>query len=50
MNRGRIMKRSEFWEWLDTCPDKNWFQANDDGEGIRIYFPVDEDPEEDGDE
>jgi len=40
------MKRSEFWEWLDTCPDKDWFQADDDGEGIRIYFPVDEDPEE----
>ena len=40
------MKRSEFWEWMNTCPDKNWFQAADDGAGIRIYFPVNEDPEE----
>ena len=40
------MKRSEFWKWLDTCPEKDWFQAADDGGGIRIYFPVDEDPEE----
>ncbi len=40
------MTRSEFWEWMNTCPNKDWFQAADDGEGIRIYFPVDEDPEE----
>ena len=40
------MKRSEFWEWMNTCPNKDWFQAADDGGGIRIYFPVDEDPEE----
>ena len=39
------MKRSEFWEWMNTCPDKNWFQAADDGGGIRIYFPVNEDPD-----
>ena len=40
------MTRSEFWEWMNTCPNKDWFQAADDGGGIRIYFPVDEDPEE----
>ena len=44
------LKRSEFWKWMDSCPMKEetketegWFQAADDGEGIRIYFPVDED-------
>tara|TARA_A100001388_G_scaffold239528_1_gene194839 strand:+ start:1578 stop:1715 length:138 start_codon:yes stop_codon:yes gene_type:complete len=40
------MTRSELKEWLETCPNKDWFQAADDGGGIRIYFPVDEDPEE----
>jgi len=40
------LKRSEFWKWMDTCPSKEWFQADDDGQGIRIYFPVDEDKEE----
>ena len=40
------MKRSEFFEWLVTCPATDWFQADDDGSGIRIYFPVDEDEEE----
>tara|TARA_Y100000813_G_scaffold194550_1_gene175099 strand:+ start:829 stop:1116 length:288 start_codon:yes stop_codon:yes gene_type:complete len=43
---GKRMTRSEFWEWMNTCPNKDWFQAADDGGGIRIYFPVDEDPEE----
>ena len=40
------MTRSELKEWLETCPNKDWFEAADDGGGIRIYFPVDEDPEE----
>tara|TARA_R100001530_G_scaffold130143_1_gene100885 strand:+ start:269 stop:379 length:111 start_codon:yes stop_codon:yes gene_type:complete len=31
---------------MDTCPSKEWFQADDDGQGVRIYFPVDEDEEE----
>jgi len=44
------MKRSEFWSWMNTCPSSEWFEAADDGEGIRIYFPVNEDEEiEDGD-
>ena len=43
------LKRSEFWKWMDTCPSKEWFQADDDGQGVRIYFPVDEDEEEDDD-
>ncbi len=38
------MTRSELKEWLETCPNKDWFQAADDGQGVRIYFPVDEDP------
>ena len=41
-----IMKRSEFWEWMKTCPNEDWFQADDDGNGVRIYFLVDEDKEE----
>lgn len=40
------MKRSEFWKWLDTCPDKKKIRFEDDGDVIRICFPVDEDPEE----
>tara|TARA_Y100000589_G_scaffold19570_1_gene16296 strand:- start:379 stop:510 length:132 start_codon:yes stop_codon:yes gene_type:complete len=43
-----MMTRSELKEWLETCPNKDWFEAADDGAGIRIYFPVDE--EEDADE
>ena len=38
----RNMTRSELKEWLETCPNKDWFEAADDGAGIRIYFPVNE--------
>lgn len=40
------MKRSEFWEWLNTCPNKKRISFDDDGNIIRICFPVEEDPEE----
>ena len=39
------MKRSEFFEWLVTCPATDWFQENDNVNGITIYFRVDEDEE-----
>ena len=39
------LKRSEFWEWMNTCPSQEWFQADDDGNGVRIYFPLNEDEE-----
>ena len=35
----------EFFEWLVTCPATDWFQENDNVNGITIYFPVDEDEE-----
>ena len=44
------MNRSEFWKWLDTCPEKEWFQADDDGGVISIDFPVDWDEDEDEEE
>ena len=42
------LKRSEFWEWMNTCPSKEWCEDNlfDDGEGVRIWFTVEEDKEE----
>ena len=47
------IKRSEFWEWMNTCPIKEktgktegWLQVNDYFESIEIRFPVDEDEEE----
>ena len=47
------IKRSEFWEWMRTCPIKEetgktegWLQVNDYFESIEIRFPVDEDKEE----
>ena len=51
--KGRIdmnIKRSEFWEWMNTCPIKEetgkpegWLHVNDYFESIEIRFPVDED-------
>ena len=40
------MTRSEFWEWMGTCPDKTWFIVDDDMPQIKILFFADENPEE----
>ena len=47
------IKRSEFWEWMRTCPIKEetgktegWLQVKDYFESIEFRFPVDEDKEE----
>ena len=34
------MSYEEFWEWMDTCPSKEWFLADDDGEGVNLYFAL----------
>ena len=43
------MTRSEFWEWMGTCPDKTWFIVDDDRPQIKILFFADENPEDDED-
>jgi|TARA_E500000081_G_scaffold110784_1_gene112918 hypothetical protein len=40
------MTRSEFWEWMNTCPSDDWIGLEDEVETIKIHFSVDEDPEE----
>ena len=40
------MTRSELWEWLGTCPEKTWFIVDDNMSEIKIYFVVDENPDE----
>ena len=39
------MTRTEFWDWLESCPDDEWFVADIDDGGIRVFFPVDADDE-----
>lgn len=41
-----VMSRADFWKWMDTCPSKEWFVAEDEGDGLRIFFCVDEEEEE----
>ena len=41
------MTRSEFFEWLDTCPTHKWDIVQIEGDYCRIIFPLGEDPEED---
>lgn len=38
--------RSEFWDWLTTCPTLDYYVTDDNGDGVHMFFPVDEDPEE----
>ena len=38
-------KRSEFWEWMSNCPNKEWFTADSDEGFVRVFFPVEEDTE-----
>ncbi len=40
------MTRIELYDFLKTCPNQDWFIAADDNNGIRVYFPVDDEVEE----
>ena len=40
------MTRIELYDFLKTCPNQDWFIAGDDNNGIRVYFPVDDEVEE----
>ncbi len=40
------MTRSEFWEWMGTCPDKTWFIVGDDMPEIKICFVLDKNQDE----
>ena len=40
------MTREEFFEWLETCPTKEWAAVDDNYEEVTVYFPVKETPEE----
>lgn len=42
----RTMTRIELYDFLKTCPNQDWFIAGDDNNGIRVYFPVDDEVEE----
>lgn len=35
----KLMSNDELFKWLDTCPSQDWFVADADTEGVRIYFP-----------
>jgi len=36
------MTRSEFFEWLNTCPTHKWEVQLDDHGYVRVSFPTDE--------
>ena len=38
-----LIKRSELFEWLDTCPSDKWKITRDDYGYVVIGFPNDED-------
>ena len=40
------MTRTEFFEWLDTCPTHKWEVIADDNEHVNLCFPVEEDEED----
>ena len=40
------MSRDEFFEWLETCPSDDWFIAEDGGDGLRVFFCVDDEEDE----
>tara|TARA_A100001391_G_C4992062_1_gene258398 strand:- start:155 stop:289 length:135 start_codon:yes stop_codon:yes gene_type:complete len=40
------MTRSEFWEWIDTCPTHKWHIEDEDVGHCRILFLMDEDEDE----
>jgi hypothetical protein len=40
------MSRDDFWKWMDTCPSKEWFVAEDEGDGLRVFFCVDDEEDE----
>lgn len=41
-----VMSRDDFWKWMDTCPSKEWFVAEDEGDGLRVFFCVDDEEDE----
>ena len=41
-----VMSRADFWKWMDTCPSKEWFVAEDEGDGLRVFFCVDGEEDE----
>jgi len=40
------MTSKELWEWLDTCPSREWVCTEHEHDYARVIFPFD-DPEED---
>ena len=40
------MTRSEFWEWMNTCPTHKWDILEDDVGHCRILFQMNEDEDE----
>mgnify|MGYP001299571941 CR=1 FL=1 len=40
------MTRSEFFEWLETCPTHKYDLLDESHNHCRILFSIDEDPEE----
>ena len=41
-----VMSKADFWKWMDTCPSKEWFVAEDEGDGVRVFFCIDDEEDE----
>jgi hypothetical protein len=52
VGRRMMMTRTEFWEWMKTCPadwlgdDSGWTVSNDEGTDVRIFFHFKENDDE----
>ena len=39
------MSRDEFFEWLNTCPDQNWYLLEDKPESMVVDFNITDEEE-----